>query len=1025
MSLSAPILALVPTSAVTHQAVANGSWFDPNTWAGGQIPPTGAKVLIPQGIEVTYDGASEARLFTLRVDGKLSFATDQDTRILIDTFVVTETGTLEIGAEANPVGADKQTEIIFAPVDPSQRGIDVSWDPRQLSRGLLTEYGAQVTVVGAQKTPYITLAGDALAGATELVFSQPIPSDWRIGDRIVLTGTQWNAKGSHADNSVTQDEVLTITAINGNRIQFSHNDVVGNSLRFNHTAPPGYDLDIYVANLSRNVRFESEAGADAPIPERGHTLNQGNVTLKNAAWIGLGRTDKDKIINDPQFDAAGNLIPGTGTNARWRAPIHIDEVLVTNPNDPGSTIIQGNAVWTSPGWGYTIHSSRAVVEDNVSFDVTGAHYVTEIGDEEAIFRRNIAIKAPGSKTDPDATLINPIDPRGLINDFASSGLGFWFQSPYSVFALEDNISAGTADAGILIYGRTDATAPPDVPTSRLPADLQIIAGGSPTIASWKVPAQNVSGNAVYNADAGIEVRGFSRDDEGFDRIFRVRHDRPTVLEDSTIWGVRNNGVQIAYSGQITIKDSLVLGDLANPIARNPRVVGSESAKDGVGLFADKNARNIVYENVRVEGFTVGATAGQTGDTFTTNESPFSQSRLLGGYFANNTFNLFPAPIKLRDTDDSALNANGTLFPYTPYFEISGNPTFIVPAGNQAPTASFLSSSVGGLGVFFDATQSFDPDYILNFTDLPNTPFTSGDNTIASFAWDFNNDGQFDQFGRYVAHVFSTPGAYPVTLQVIDTQGQKSEITQTVTVNPTPFSNRVSHGVFNVAPTLQQTFGTTNWYEFGNWSVSRSSKWNHDMGNQRFFADNTGSGSLIQIIYDNSLTRGAQRVSFDAANMGSGNTLQLQVFGVSGRFSLQASNTGNPINSSNTLPLTAVKLFDSGNLATSFFDWQTFSWDNVDFGSGYQFLALRFFTNGVGAGETQMIDNAFIGSALVNPPVLSPEFAISANYVSKPEGNSGGTNFSFTVTRSVTTSGLDTVDWAVTGSGLNPVNGADF
>ena len=35
------LLSLVPVSDATHIAVTNGSWFDPNTWAGGELPGEG------------------------------------------------------------------------------------------------------------------------------------------------------------------------------------------------------------------------------------------------------------------------------------------------------------------------------------------------------------------------------------------------------------------------------------------------------------------------------------------------------------------------------------------------------------------------------------------------------------------------------------------------------------------------------------------------------------------------------------------------------------------------------------------------------------------------------------------------------------------------------------------------------------------------------------------------------------------------------------------------------------------------
>ncbi len=85
----AAMMSLVPVAAATHVAVQDGSWFDPNTWANGQVPGDGAKVHIPQGVSVVYDGQSQASLFTVRLDGDLDFATDVNTFMEVDTFIVT------------------------------------------------------------------------------------------------------------------------------------------------------------------------------------------------------------------------------------------------------------------------------------------------------------------------------------------------------------------------------------------------------------------------------------------------------------------------------------------------------------------------------------------------------------------------------------------------------------------------------------------------------------------------------------------------------------------------------------------------------------------------------------------------------------------------------------------------------------------------------------------------------------------------------------------------------------------------
>ncbi|WP_198648287.1 G8 domain-containing protein, partial [Cyanothece sp. BG0011] len=239
----ASFLDIVPHSNATHIAINNGDWFDPNTWQDGIIPNDNADVVIAQGVQVFYDQKSEARIHTIRVDGTLAFSENTNTQLIVDYIAVSNTGTLEMGTELNPIKA--QANIIFAPVDPNNPEIDTNWDPHQLSRGLVAGDGAKVSIFGEEKTAYVTLADNHLAGSTELTFSEPVPTNWEVGDQIVLTGTQWDKNGSHADNSVTQDEVLTIESINGNTITFSHNDVNGNALRFDHTTPEGFGLDIY------------------------------------------------------------------------------------------------------------------------------------------------------------------------------------------------------------------------------------------------------------------------------------------------------------------------------------------------------------------------------------------------------------------------------------------------------------------------------------------------------------------------------------------------------------------------------------------------------------------------------------------------------------------------------------------------------------------------------------------------------------------------------------------------------------
>ena len=59
------------------------------------------------------------------------------------------------------------------------------------------------------------------------------------------------------------------------------------------------------------------------------------------------------------------------------------------------------------------------------------------------------------------------------------------------------------------------------------------------------------------------------------------------------------------------------------------------------------------------------------------------------------------------------------------------------------------------------------------------------------------------------------------------------------------------------------------------------------------------------------------------------------------------------------------------------------------------------------------------------PAAAPTLAIAANNADQAEGNSGVTPFTFTITRGGVTGGSTTVNWAVTGGGINAADAADF
>ncbi|MFM6043720.1 MAG: Calx-beta domain-containing protein, partial [Dolichospermum sp.] len=84
---------------------------------------------------------------------------------------------------------------------------------------------------------------------------------------------------------------------------------------------------------------------------------------------------------------------------------------------------------------------------------------------------------------------------------------------------------------------------------------------------------------------------------------------------------------------------------------------------------------------------------------------------------------------------------------------------------------------------------------------------------------------------------------------------------------------------------------------------------------------------------------------------------------------------------------------------------------------YAFDDFQFVDVGSIAGGWSLT----IGTASTTTPTL----AIAATNANQTEGNSGSKAFTFTVTRAVNTTGVNNVNWAVTGSGTSAANATDF
>jgi hypothetical protein len=549
---------LVKPEDVTAVAVRTGTWSDPGTWQGGVLPGAGANVLIPEGMSVTVDGVFSAALHTIRADGTLRFDPDHNTGLTVDTLVVTCDGTLEMGTQARPISAGVTAQITIA----GQGPIDTNWDPRELSRGVLVEGSASIH--GAAVTPFVDVYQTPRAGDTSIVLAQ-VPVGWRPGDQVVLPGTS---------PYQTQDEVLTIQAISGNKVQVS-------PLLYDH-ATPSPDLRIQLGDLTRNVVIRS---ADPTLGMRGHVMfmHTDEVDVDDAEFLQLGRTDKSQPLNNPVLDSNGHLVPGTGLNPTGRYAVHVHRAGVDASMPPA--LIRDSVVWGSPGWGFVNHSSYVNYSNNLAYDVLGAAYVSEAGDEIGSFDHNLAVHSKGSGVG--------FDRRGIDSDMAHQGIGFWLQG--GGVRVTNNIAAGQAGDGFFFWqsGLTESDRGVrtfDAANLTNPA----WANGQSTVSVDQVPILEFRNNVAYASTVGAEFWNF--------HLFPTNTARDNV-DNLTVWGANmdydhGHGVRLFYTGDYLFRNLRVIGDSANPT--------------GIALSQNQQSHDVSYINPDIEGWSVGIVAPSQG-----------------------------------------------------------------------------------------------------------------------------------------------------------------------------------------------------------------------------------------------------------------------------------------------------------------------------------------------------------------------------------------------------------------------------
>ncbi len=432
-----------------YVAVRSGAWHDANTWNVTGIPGAGDDVLVPatcdgSPCQVTVERQEPDAIRYLKVEGEFQLDIYTDTRVQVETIYIAPGATFRIG-DTGPghVQSGFTAEVVFTGSGP----IDTIWDPKQVSRGLVSD--GVIRFYGEPKTHMAAKSSDALAGDTSIVLNA-LPTDWAVDDEVVLTGSYFDR---YTTPTSSQDEVRVISSFTAGGVSFSP------GLAHDHRRAVA-DMNLHVANLTRNLVLRS--ASTSPVQDRGHVMfRNGDVIIHNAAFVGLGRADKSIPLDDLVVTLKPDSTNPTSyevteptttpSNPRGRYSLHFHVNGVSDPAGPPPSTVHGSVVRDAVGWGFVNHSSHVDFRHNVAYDFVGAGFVAEAGNELGNFVDNIAIRGTGDGDfDPIHRFVfKNLDRPQPLSDFGFRGDGFWFQGP--AITVRDNVASGCDSAGMVWF----------------------------------------------------------------------------------------------------------------------------------------------------------------------------------------------------------------------------------------------------------------------------------------------------------------------------------------------------------------------------------------------------------------------------------------------------------------------------------------------------------------------------------------------------------------------------------------------
>ncbi|AXT54870.1 T9SS C-terminal target domain-containing protein [Aquimarina sp. AD1] len=672
---------IIPDNTATHTSMKTGDWNDPNTWNTGSVPGLASIVVIRMGDTINYNVNSNAHIFAIRNEGTMVFrAPGGATRkLVVDTFFCgmmsnldikanrPTDGTIDIHFKAFDIEKKKRGEIggngwnaqARSHYSDEKRMNDhfgnrlfsdgpgvlgrYEWDPTQATLGLMTMN--EVTILGQEKTPFLRTTGPTPRRRNKTTL-EGTPTNWNIGDDVVLSGTQGIFRVRN-DGIRTQDEEFIIEAINEGTNEVTFNTQTRNS----HQGIPEKNLFCHLSNLTRNITFKSidftddNNNVNDDITRRGHTMfmRTTDVKIHFAAFKDLGRSNKHNILDDFKYrlrrtgrvDEDGkpfvqirNFVEEKADstdieNQRGRYSMHFHRM---KDSQTKMAEAHGLAVWGSPGWGMVHHDSHASFANNVVYFVDGSGMVAESGSETGIWENNLVTTArPDGRNyyfadmDRDApSALNSIVSDLLDDDFR---IGEAYGLQGRAVRMINNVAASSREAYAYDGGGTVLSLRDKVRTNVYPEDIFPL---QEYIDPAAAPLLEFNNNEAYGCSSGFRSK---------DRAAQAFHHNLSIIDNHTTWNTgramyitTNFGYMVRnanyYNGDSA---GLVGGDMDNLCLVNTTFHNwrGDGFTDGRGTnFNPDHKLNFV--NVRIPGFNRNRIYGQLDRS---NENVFNTSVL--------------------------------------------------------------------------------------------------------------------------------------------------------------------------------------------------------------------------------------------------------------------------------------------------------------------------------------------------------------------------------------------------------------